>query len=114
MAFSAERKAKILTQLFTHEEVARAVALMPKTEWSEDPPVYFDGVHLVCIDIEKLHRFAKLVRFKRCWLHGNHYDVTTRNAMARVLRAGPLPCHRTDRGMIAAYKATKRGRRGRG
>jgi hypothetical protein len=39
---------------------------------------YTDGKrHLVCIpySIENLHAMAEQLGIKRCWFHGDHYDI---------------------------------------
>lgn len=33
--------------------------------------------HLICLpySIENLHKTAEILGIKRCWFHGNHYDI---------------------------------------
>lgn len=36
--------------------------------------------HLVCLpySIENLHKMAEILGIKRCWFHGDHYDIPVR------------------------------------
>jgi hypothetical protein len=56
--------------------------------------IYTDGTHLIGLNINKLHQFAKKINFKREWFQDKgkypHYDITTNKALKRVLKAGAI------------------------
>jgi hypothetical protein len=61
-------------------------------EISGETGIYTDGTHLIGITLEDLHQFTKSIGFKREWFQDKgkypHYDITTNNALKRVLKAG--------------------------
>ena len=38
--------------------------------------------HLVCApySVDNLHAMARKLKIKRCWFHGDHYDIPARRA----------------------------------
>ena len=64
-----------------------------------DPEVYTDGVHLLSLELEKLHDFAQSVGLKRCWFHNRpkhpHYDLmldkkSRKEVLNRCLKKGAI------------------------
>ena len=57
----------------------------------QQPLVLFDGLHLVCADLERLHEFAAACGLKREWFQDDgvhpHYDVFGRMRQT-VMRRG--------------------------
>jgi hypothetical protein len=50
-----------------------------------------DGVHLVADHLDELHAFARRLGLRREWFQDGprpHYDLTTRRALERAVRAG--------------------------
>ena len=82
------------------------------------PTIYTDGTHLVCSDLDALHRFAGDIGLRREWFQAEggpfaHYDLTTGRMRQKALRAGArlisaretlLVLRQTER-----YRAWRRG-----
>jgi hypothetical protein len=55
--------------------------------------VYTDGIHLVADSLDELHAFAHGIYLVKGWFQDGrhpHYDLTTRRAVKRALRAGAV------------------------
>lgn len=80
--------------------------------------IYTDGVHLVCSDLETLHRFAASIGLRRSWFQDDggpfpHYDLTTKRMRQKALRAGARLVSTRETLMLLRgsekYRAWRRG-----
>lgn len=71
-----------------------------------------DGTHLVCADLDALHRFAAGIGLRRAWFQDEggrnpHYDLTTVGMRRKALRAGARLV--TIRETLAVLRAPREG-----
>lgn len=74
--------------------------------------IYTDGTHLVCADLEALHRFAARIGLRRAWFQDEggrnpHYDLTTVRMRQKALRAGARLA--STRELLAVLRAPREG-----
>ena len=66
--------------------------------------VYFDGVHLMCKDLDVLHATAQMAGLKRCWFQNHprhpHYDVLSTRIIRNLVNSGVKLV--TSRGLLIA------------
>ena len=82
-------------RIFTSKELDELCKKELNSHWSRNPPVCTDGVHVMCLDIAKLHEFAAVIglspRLFTEHEHHPHYDLMTLDARHRALAAGAIP-----------------------
>ena len=82
-------------RIFTSKELNDLCKKQLNSHWSKNPPVCTDGVHVMCLDIAKLHEFAAVIglspRLFTEHYHHPHYDLMTLDARQRALSAGAIP-----------------------
>jgi len=95
-------------QAFTAAEVERWAVEPTRTDWSIDPAVWTDGVHLMCRSLERLHAFAAAIGLKpRAFADHErhpHYDLVTLELRQRAVAAGAVPV--TTRELVRRFRAT--------
>lgn len=84
-----------------------------ETDFPEDMPVYFDGIHLMSLDLYLLHRVARYAGLKREWFQEHaihpHYDVTSDRIREKLRQIGVKFV--TSRELVGIY--TQQGANGR-
>lgn len=62
--------------------------------------VLFDGVHLVCTNLEMLHAFAQNIGLKRSWFQDKgryaHYDILSKRIARKAIECGAIQCTARD------------------
>ena len=87
-------------RIFSSKELNELCKKELNSHWSQNPPVCTDGVHVMCLDIAKLHEFAAVIglspRLFTEHEHHPHYDLMTLDARHRALAAGAIPMSSKD------------------
>lgn len=100
-------------RIFKKDEIEAMSQQKSDSFWSAHPPVCTDGVHVMCLDIAKLHEFAAAIgltpRLFTNHKHHPHYDLMTLDDRYRAIEAGVVPM--TSRVLLKTFSSGRlRGR----
>ena len=73
--------------------------LLPTEHWGYDT-----ACHLMADGDEELETFARRLKCRRSWRHGDHYDLT-RNKREQAVRLGAIEV--TDRQLVELRRASR-------